>query len=68
MHILCTKQNIRSQRVYPNYYKQIFTVFFLIVFKNEWEEHKIWRQKKKCGFYKNKVFHTDDIDVNKIQY
>ena len=25
-------------------------------------------KKKKCGFYKNKVFHTDDIDVNKIQY
>ena len=25
-------------------------------------------KKKKSGFYKNKVFHTDDIDVNKIQY
>ena len=36
--------------------------------KNEWEEHKCWRQKdQKRDFYKNeKTFKTDDIDANKI--
>ena len=38
------------------------------MYKNEWKEHKFWRQKnKKCEFYKNKkVFQVDDIDANKI--
>ena len=38
------------------------------MYKNEWKEHKFWRQKnKKYEFYKNrKVFQVDDIDANKI--
>ena len=53
--------------VYPNYYKIIFT-FFFIEYKNEWKQYKFQRQKNnKSDFYKNKeVFDINDIDVNKI--
>ena len=38
------------------------------MYKNEWQEHKLWWQKnKKSEFYKNKkVFQIDGVDVNKI--
>ena len=38
------------------------------MYKNEWKEHKFWRQKiEKSDFYKNKrIKSIDDIDVNKI--
>ena len=39
------------------------------MYKNEWKEHKFWRQKnQKREFYKNKVkvIEIDRIDVNKI--
>ena len=43
-------------------------LFFFTAYKNEWKEHKFWRQKnKKSDFYKNKkITKIDDIDVNKI--
>ena len=44
-------------------------LFFFTEYKNEHKEHKFWRQKKvkKSDFYKNKkVFHIDNIDVDKI--
>ena len=54
--------------VYPNYYKKKL-VFFFILYKNEWKEHKFCQQKyQKSNFYnKNKkIFNIDDIEVNKI--
>ena len=44
---------------------------FFTRYKNEWEEHKMWRQKKnkKSKFYRNKkVFKIYYIDVNKILF
>ena len=55
--------------VYPNYYKKKFLLFFFTEYKNEWKEHKFWRQKnQKSAFYnKNKkIFNINYIDVNKI--
>ena len=42
--------------------------FFFTVYKNEWKEHKFWRQKnqKKRLLQKKKVFRIDYIDVNKV--
>ena len=43
--------------------------FFFTEHKNEWKEHKIWRQKnQKSKFYKKKkkVNSIDKIDVNEI--
>ena len=39
---------------------------FFIQYKNEWKEHKFWRQKKKWLLQKQKSNEIDDIDVNKI--
>ena len=38
------------------------------MYKNEWKEHKFWRQKdQKSDFYENKKINIiDNIDVNKI--
>ena len=36
--------NIWSLYKYLNYYKKIL-LFFSIIYKNEWKEHKFWRQK-----------------------
>ena len=48
-----------------NCYKKIY--IFCTKYKNEWKEHKFWRQIKTSDFYKNnKVAKIDDIDVNKI--
>ena len=45
-----------------------FLLFFFTEYKDEWKEHKFWRQKsQKSDFYKNKkIFNIDDFDVNKI--
>ena len=42
--------------------------FFFTKYKNEWKEHKFWRQKnQKSDFHKNKkVTKIDDTDVNQI--
>ena len=63
-----TKQNIKSQRVYLNYYKKIFTFFFFTQYKNEHKEHKFcWQNNQKSDFYKNKkASQIDEVDVNKI--
>ena len=48
-------------------YKKIFT-FFSNKYKNQWKEHKFWRQKiNKRNFYKNKkLFKIEDIDINNM--
>ena len=47
--------------------KKIYIVFF-IQYKNEWKEHKFWRQEdqEKRFLQKQKAFKIDDIEVNKI--
>ena len=41
---------------------------YYTVYKNEWKEHRFWRQKnkKKWLLQKQKVSRIDDIDFNKI--
>ena len=46
-----------------------FLLFFFTEYKNEWEQHKFRRQKNKKKWLiqqKQKLFNTNDIDVNKI--
>ena len=62
----------QKAKIYNHYtYAQIIIkkLFFFSVYKNEWKEHKFWRQKnKKSNLYKKtkKTFNIDDIDVNNI--
>ena len=57
---------MRSLLRQPNYYLK--NLYFFVKYKNEWKEHKFWKQKiEKRNFYKNKkLFKIDDIDVDKI--
>ena len=61
--------NKHNRSTYTQIIIKKFLLFFFTVYKNEQKEHKFLQQKyQKSDFYnKNKkIFHIDDIDVNKI--
>ena len=61
------KAKICNHCVYTQIIINKILLFSFTEYKNEWKEHKFWRQKnKKSDFYKNKKVFNLDIDVNEI--
>ena len=67
-HIIKNKAKIYGHCTYTLIIIKKLLLFFFNVWKNEWREHKFWRQRnQKSDFYKSKkVFQIDDVDLNKI--